>query len=92
MINWKVRFCNPVFIFQVILAALTPILAYVGMTFADITTWGALWDLFPKAYTNPYLLTLVIISVFNTITDPTVKGFGDSKQAMGYRRPKVDQK
>lgn len=91
-INWKVRMKNPVFIAQVILAALTPILAYVGLSFADLTTWSTLWGLCKQAYSNPYLLALVVISVFNTITDPTVKGLGDSKQAMAYTEPRDDNK
>lgn len=91
MINWKVRFRNPVFVFQIILAALTPVLAYVGLSFADITTWGTLGELIVEAYSNPYLLALVVISVFNTITDPTVRGLSDSKQAMKYSKPKDDQ-
>lgn len=89
-INWKVRFRNPVFIAQIILAALTPILAYVGLSFADVTTWGTLWDLFAQAYSNPYLLALIVVSVFNTVTDPTVKGLSDSRQALRYTKPRDD--
>ena len=91
-INWKVRERNPVFIAQIILAVLTPILAYVGLSFADLTTWGTLCDLFKQAYSNPYLLGLVVISVFNTITDPTVKGLSDSKMALKYDKPRDDSK
>lgn len=86
-INWKVRLKNPIFIAQVILAILTPILAYVGLSFADITTWSTLLDLFVQAYSNPYLLGLVVVSVFNSITDPTVEGIADSELARGYERP-----
>ncbi|MBW8350793.1 phage holin [Bacillus sp. IITD106] len=89
-INWKVRFKNPIFIAQIILAALTPLLAYVGLSFADLTTWWTLWDLFVQAYSNPYLLALIVISVFNTVTDPTVKGVGDSRQALRYEYPRDD--
>lgn len=87
-INWKVRLRNPVFIGQTVLAAITPILAYVGLSPADITTWKTLWDLIVEAYRNPYLLGLVIISVFNTVTDPTVQGVGDSHQALQYKKPR----
>lgn len=90
-INWKVRFKNPIFIGQIILAALTPILAYVGLSFADITTWSTLFDLIVQAYSNPYLLALVVISVFNSITDPTVKNLSDSRQALTYDKPKDDK-
>lgn len=37
MINWKVRFKNPVFYVQLLLAVLTPILAYMGLTMSDLT-------------------------------------------------------
>lgn len=87
-VNWRVRFKNPTFIFQMVLAVLTPILAYLGMSFAEVTTWGTLGELIAQAYSNPYLLSLVLISVYNAVTDPTVKGLSDSKQALGYERPK----
>lgn len=40
--NLKVRFKNPIFIAQFILAILTPILAYAGLTLQDLTSWPAL--------------------------------------------------
>ena len=42
MINWKVRFKNPMFYAQLIIAVLTPILAYMGITAQDLTSWTAL--------------------------------------------------
>lgn len=90
-INWKVRLRNPIFIGQILLATITPILAYMGLSVADITTWGTLGGLLQQAYSNPYLIGLIVVSVFNTVTDPTVKGLSDSKQALGYVRPKNDK-
>ena len=87
MINIKVRFRNPVFIAQLILAVLTPILAYAGLTVADLTTWKALGDLLIGALSNPYVLGLVVVSVFNAITDPTTAGIQDSERAMTYSYP-----
>jgi len=88
-INWKVRVTNPVFWVQIVLAALTPALAYIGLTFEDITTWGALGEIFVEAYSNPYLLGLIIISVWNSVNDPTTSGtIQDSKLAQTYSRPK----
>ncbi len=91
-INWRIRMKNPVFIAQIILAVLTPILAYAGLGMADLTTWGTLLDLFQQAYSNPYLLGLVVVSVFNSITDPTVKNLSDSDLALGYFNPKENKK
>ena len=87
MINYKVRFRNPVFIAQLILAVLTPILAYAGLTMQDLTTWKALGDLLLDAVKNPYVLSLVVVSVFNAVTDPTTAGVKDSDRALTYDFP-----
>ena len=86
--NFKVRFKNPVFIAQLILAILTPILAYAGLTFQDLTSWSALGDLLLKAISNPYVLGLIVVSVWNALTDPTTAGIKDSELAMTYDEPK----
>ena len=91
MINYRVRLRNPVFIAQLVLAVLTPILAYAGLTMQDITTWKALGDLLLGAISNPYVLGLVIVSVFNAITDPTTVGIKDSERAMTYSAPHSDE-
>ena len=88
-INLKVRFKNPVFIAQFILAIFTPILAYAGLTASDITTWKALGDLIINAISNPYVLSLVAVSVWNALNDPTTEGIlNDSDMAMTYEIPK----
>ena len=87
--NWKVRFKKPMFIAQLVVAILTPILAYAGLTAQDITTWEALGNLLLGAISNPYVLTLVIVSVYNAIVDPTTKGLGDSTEALTYEKPKT---
>ena len=86
--NWKVRFKNPLFIAQMVLAVLTPILAYAGLTVKDLTTWKALGDLLIGALSNPYVLGLVVVSLFNAVTDPTTSGVKDSEQALTYTKPK----
>ena len=87
-INWKVRFNNPLFYVQVVLSVLTPILAYSGLTATDLTTWAKLGEVLVQAISNPYVLTLVIVSVYNALIDPTTSGFGDSEQALTYEIPK----
>lgn len=77
-INWKVRFKNPLFIAQLGMSILVPILAYAGLTVQDLTTWKALGDLLLGAFSNPYVLGLVAISVYNAILDPTTRGLNDS--------------
>lgn len=86
--NLKVRFRNPVFIAQLILAIILPILAYAGLTTQDITSWSILGDLLLGAIKNPYVLSLVAVSVWGSLTDPTTAGLGDSAQAMTYEVPK----
>ena len=86
--NLKVRFKNPVFIFSLILSILTPILAYLGITVENITTWAKLGEILLNAVSNPYVLGLVIINVYNTLIDPTTKGVKDSENALTYTEPK----
>lgn len=91
-INWRVRFKNPNFIVQIVLAVFVPILAYMGLTAQDLTTWVMVFNVLFEAISNPYVLVLVVVSVYNSITDPTVRGISDSKQALTYRKPKDDSK
>ena len=86
--NLKVRFKNPIFIAQFILAILTPILAYAGLTLQDLTTWNALGKLLIDALRNPYVLGLIAVSVWNALNDPTTVGITDSELAMTYDKPK----
>lgn len=92
MINLKVRFKNPVFIAQIVLSILLPILAYRSMSLQDVTTWATLGDLLLGALKNPYLLGTVVVSVFNAVTDPTTEGISDSDLAMTYDKPKEKEK
>ncbi|MBN6887456.1 phi LC3 family holin [Cytobacillus horneckiae] len=84
MINWKIRFKNPLFISQLLLSFIVPILGYFGLTAQDITTWASLFSLVVDAFSNPYVVVLVIISVWNAVTDPTTKGIQDSSLAKRY--------
>ena len=89
-INWKVRVKNPVFWVQVAVAIVLPILAYFGLSWEDMTTWGAIGRVLLDAVKNPVVLVAVVVSVFNAINDPTTKGLSDSTQALGYNKPKAD--
>ena len=88
-INWKVRIKNPHWWIQIALAVILPVLGYYGMTGADITTWGAVWDTLLRAISNPYVLVLAAVSAYNAIVDPTTAGIGDSTQALNYTVPKA---
>lgn len=90
-INWKVRLKNPVFITQVIMSILLPILTYMGLTVQDLTSWTALYNALLQALSNPYVLGLVGVSVFNAINDPTTSGVTDSTKALYYNEPNADK-
>lgn len=90
--NLKVRVKNWSFWVSVVAAILTPILAYFGITAADLTTWQALGQVFLDAIANPYVLGLVVVSLYNTLIDPTTKGIKDSARAMGYKTPGGEDK
>ena len=86
-LNLKVRFKNPLFIVQLVMAVLLPILAHLGITVEDLTTWSVLWSALLEAVKSPYVIGLIIVSVWNALNDPTTKGFGDSEQALTYKNP-----
>lgn len=44
-------------------------------------------ELIVGAISNPYVLSLVVVSVWNTLNDPTTKGLGDSARAKSYTAP-----
>lgn len=89
-INWKVRFNNEniLFITQVIVSVIIPILTYFGLQASDLTTWSKVWETFVQAVSNPYVVVMTVASLFNAITDPTTRGIKDSENAMTYTQPK----
>ncbi len=86
-INWKIRFKNPMFYIQLAMAVIAPVLAYMGLTARDITTWAALGNVLLGAVSNPYILLTAAISVYNAVIDPTSTGITDSAKARLYRKP-----
>ena len=89
-INWKVRFNkeNILFIAQVVVSVVIPILTYFGLQASDLTTWAKVGETFVAAISNPYVVVMAFVSLFNAITDPTTKGIGDSTNALTYSVPK----
>lgn len=86
-INWKVRAKNPQFWLQIALAIVVPVGGYFGITGADVTTWLALWNVIVNAVSNPYVLFIIGVSLYNSILDPTTRGFSDSRRALNYDEP-----
>ena len=86
-INWKVRANNPQFWFQIFLAIAVPIGTYFGVTGKDITSWKVLIDLIGQAVSNPYVIAMVAVSVYNAVNDPSTKGVKDGENALEYVKP-----
>ena len=86
-INWTVRFKNPVFWAQILMAVALPILAYMQLTPQDLTSWAVVGELAKAAVLNPYVLALVAVSVWQTVNDPTTAGLSDSNRALQYAEP-----
>lgn len=87
MINWRVRIKSFKFWVQIAASIVAPIMAYFGLTSADITTWPFIYETLIKAASNPYVCFTVAVSVVNTIIDPTTVGIKDSPLAMTYAKP-----
>jgi phi LC3 family holin len=79
-IDWKARLKNPLFLVQLFLAIFVPILGYFGLTAKDLTTWKSVLDLIVNALSNPYVVSLIVVSLWNAINDPTSKGLGDKNK------------
>ena len=89
-INWKVRVRNPQFWLSVVLSFIVPPLAYAGIEFNEITTWGKFFNVLGSGFANPYVVAMIIVSLYNSIVDKTTRGFGDTKIAKQYLRPRTD--
>ena len=89
-INWKVRFNrkNIMFLAQVVISVCVPVLTYFGLQASDMTTWAKVWETLVQAVSNPYVVLMAVVSLFNAVTDPTTKGLSDSKDALTYEQPK----
>ncbi len=70
--DWKSRFKNPVFWINNGLAIVVPIMAYYNLQKEDFTTWISIYDVIKNSIKNPYVVLMVIVSLWNNITNPTV--------------------
>ena len=81
-INWKIRSQNPIFFVQVALSFFVPVLAYLGLNWSDVTTWGSFFEVIMAALSNPYCLSIALVSVFNAVVDSSSPGISDSKHVL----------
>lgn len=90
-INWKVRAKSPQFWVGLLGVVASPVLAYYGLSYADMTTWESIGNVLQQFFTNPFLIgtvAMAALSFIGVLTDPTTKGIKDSEQAQGYEKPK----
>lgn len=86
-INWKVRAKNKTFWLTLIPALILVVQIIAGWFGFEVPADVISQEV--AALVNAVFAVLVILGVVN---DPTVAGNSDSKQAMGYQRPKKDVK
>lgn len=86
-INWAVRVKNPAWWIQILVAAAIAVLSYYGMNPEDLTSWSGVWNLIVQAFSNPYVVLMMIVSIVNITIDPTSSGVSDSAKAMNYSTP-----
>ncbi len=85
-INWIARIKNKSFWLALIPAVLL-LVQTVAAVFGFTLDFGELGNQL-LAVVNAVFAVLAILGV---VTDPTTKGFGDSKQALTYDKPKEDE-
>ena len=80
MINWKIRFKNPVFYIQLIVSIISSIFAYMGITASEITSWYKLFEIIRQAFSNPYIIFICdfVLEFFDNIDHMPISGdFGN---------------
>ncbi len=87
-INWIVRIKNPVFWAQVVVALIVPMLTSLGLSWEQMTTWSALWQVVVHSLSSPVTVAAMLLSVWNAVNDPTTAGLRDSALALSYDKPK----
>lgn len=60
---------------QAILAIVTPVGVYYGITVGDLTTWGKLGEVIVDALSNPAVVISIVISLWQTFNNPTESKF-----------------
>lgn len=87
MINFKVRFKNPIFWIQIVSITVLTLLSGVGQSWENMTSWPLLIDTLVAAIMNPVTVVAVLVAWWTAITDPTVKGMGDSLTVLTRDEP-----
>ena len=83
-INWKVRFKNKVWL-----------TSFISLIVGFIYNIFRLVDIIPVV-SQQFVMDIIaqiltVLGMFGVIVDPTTEGLGDSKRALGYEVPWVDE-
>lgn len=87
MINWKVRIKNKSFWLSVVTAALL-LIQVIAVPFG----YQFKLDVINNQLLDVINASFAFLSILGVVTDPTTKGVTDSKQALKYDAPKIDEK
>lgn len=85
-INWTVRLKNKTF-----WLALIPALLLLAQVVAAVFGYELHIDALGDKLTAVINALFAVLAILGVVTDPTTAGVSDSKQAMEYTAPKVDE-
>lgn len=83
-INWKVRFKNKVW-----LTAFISLI--VGFIYNILRAFDVIPTISQQLVMDIVGQFLTFLGMFGVVVDPTTEGLGDSKRAMSYEKPWVDE-
>ena len=86
MINWKIRVKNKQFWMSLI-----PAIALVVQAVAAVFGWELDFGTLTGKVLSVVDAVFALLVILGIVVDPTTAGIGDSKRAMGYEEPWVDQ-
>ena len=70
---WIGRLANIQFWVRVILISFLPILSYLGLSGADLTSWTIVSDTLVRFFSNPYLVGLYLITLYQSFVSTKKK-------------------
>ena len=83
-INWKVRFKNKVWLMSFISLI-------VGFIYNILRAFDVIPTISQQLVMDIVGQFLTFLGMFGVVVDPTTEGLGDSKRAMSYEKPWVDE-
>ncbi len=88
-INWKLRLKNPTFWVFILSLLATNFAGVLNIELQNLTSWGAVSDLFLKVFSNPSILIPTLVTTYLGAVDFTTKGLGDTVETMVKKNTRV---